>query len=115
MTKGITKSAPKQASHELPHCLTFRMGKPEGLPSVDDAIAAHQEIADKMGRVALGKTGKALASSTIERALNTKVPTLVLLTREKDDFHAYSAVIFDVLNKQDCPEDSLLPTREDFY
>ena len=89
--------------------LTFRLGKPDNLPSVNDAIAHHQEIAEQLGRVALGKTGKALALSTIERALGSQQPTLVLLTRIQNDFHAHSAVIFDMLSGHQKPDDSSIP------
>ena len=100
-------AAPKAAkSYEF---LTFRLGKPEEMPSVNDAIAAHQDIAVAQGRVALGKTGKALADPTIARALGSASPTLIIITRVKDDFHAHRAAIIDILSSPTKPDEQMIP------
>ena len=93
----------------VPIALTFRLGKPEDLPSVADAIAAHQDIAQTQGRVALGKTGRALASCTIDRVLTAPAPRLLLITRVRDDFHAHSAAIHQILTYPQRPTDALIP------
>jgi hypothetical protein len=96
-------------SDAAPIALTFRLGKPEDLPSVADAIAAHQDIAQSQGRVALGKTGRALATCTIDRVLADSAPCLLLITRVRDDFHAHSATIHQILTYPQRPADALIP------
>ncbi len=92
-----------------PISLTFRLGKPEDLPTVDDAVAMHQEIAKEQGTVALGKTGKPLADPTIERALTTARPSLLVLTRHKDVFHGYTAELKNIISGHIKPEESQVP------
>lgn len=92
-----------------PIALTFRLGKPDDLPSVDDAVAMHHAIADNHGVVALGKTGKPLAAPTIERALASAKPTVLVITRTKVDFHAYRAPLKDILEYPHRPQEDQVP------
>jgi hypothetical protein len=92
-----------------PIARTFRLGKPEDLPSVDDAVDMHQAIAEEQGLVALGKTGKALATQTIERALDSEKPAILLLTRSKDGFHGYRAKLKDILSHPAKPREDQVP------
>ncbi|TVR45359.1 MAG: hypothetical protein EA402_04535 [Planctomycetota bacterium] len=94
-----------------PDCiaLTFRLGKPEELPSVADAIAAHHDIAQAHGHAALGKTGRALATPTIDRAIAPDRPTLLIITRSGADFHAHCAPIHDILSHPHAPAEHLIP------
>lgn len=92
-----------------PITLTFRLGKPEELPSVDDAVAMHQAIAKEQGIVALGKTGKPLADPTIARALASEQPSVLVLTRRKDVFQGYRAELKDILSGHSKPREAQVP------
>ena len=89
--------------------LTFRLGKPEDLPSVADAVAAHQDIVQTYGKVALGKTGRALSTTTIDRAIAPEHPTLLIITRAGQYFHAYTAPIHEILSHPQAPQEKLIP------
>lgn len=89
--------------------LTFRLGKPEDLPSVDDAVAMHHAIAQAQDVVALGKTGKPLATPTIEHALASTKPTVLVITRTKDVFHGYLAPLNDILEYPRKPREEQVP------
>lgn len=92
-----------------PIALTFRLGKPEEVPTVDDAVAMHHAIAQAQGVVALGKTGKPLAMPTIERALASSKPSVLVITRTKDVFHGYLAPLNDILEYPRRPREEQVP------
>jgi hypothetical protein len=89
--------------------LTFRIGTLAGLPSVSEAIAAHQRISREKGRVALGKPGRALAKISLDRVLAVKEPLLLIVSRIDECFIGYTAPIHGVLSNPQHPENALIP------
>jgi len=94
--------------------VVLRTGPCEGRFVDDDIVILHNRISDKTGRACLGKAGRRMPATKIERINaaieRSKGVCLIIIRKRGNQFEGFSAPLFHVSTQRDDIKNTLVPT-----